>query len=114
MKIPAYIKDLMSRSEYEYDSLTSNENYAVGYTIRIEKSTHHQLASTFQKEIEHLTHWVNSQYKKLGGTYGECGYILSVPQKTHFKYRQYAIVTILDPVMKHIENYIPENKAKNA
>lgn len=109
MRIPKYIKDLISRAEYEYDSCANNENYAVGYTIRIEKSTCQQLVPTFQKEIEHLIHWVNNQYKKLGGTYGECGYILSVPNKTHFKYRQYAIVTILDPVMKHIENYISKS-----
>lgn len=114
MKIPTYIKDLMSRAEYEYDACASSENYAVGYTVRIEKSTRQQLASTFQKEIEHLIHWVNTRYKKLGGIYGECGYILSVPNKTQYKNRQYAVVTILDPVMKYIENYMPENQAKNA
>lgn len=108
MTIPKYVVDMMKRAEYNYDS-HSNPNYCVGYTIDIKKATPYQKIYTFQKEIDRLIAWANREYKKLGGTneFGEIAYVLSIPNKTTYLGEiQSATVTIYDPIMKHIEEFI--------
>lgn len=100
MKIPKYIIELMGRSKYEFDFCTKNENYAAGYTVRISKYSSFQKAETFNTEIERLKAWVDRQ---IGG---EC-VILDRPSETHYC-RQYAVVTVFDPVMRHLEKYMPD------
>lgn len=92
MKIPKYVIDIMSRSEFYLGG------YDPGYTIMIRKATAYTTANTFISELERLVRWAH----KHGAT---CSVILKVPPKTRHDW-QYAIVTITDPVMKHIENYI--------
>lgn len=99
MNIPKYIIDLMSRAKYEYDFHINNENYAVGYTIRIRKYSAYEKVDTFNAEIDRLKAWVDRQVE-------ETCFILDRPTKTHYV-NQVAIVTIFDPVMKYIEEYIP-------
>ena len=108
MNVPKYVIDLMSRAKYNYTA--SGEKYATGYTIDIAKYSHYEHAKTFRDEIERLVDWANKQYKKMGGEYGETAHILSVPKQTAYKYMQYATVTIYDPVMRHIEKYIGQEK----
>lgn len=97
IKIPKYVQDLISRSEYCYDTL---DGYCEpGYMIRIKKYSHYQQADTFNSEIDRLQKWVNKQPG------GECK-VLRVPVKTIHKHMQYATVIIYDPVMKCIENFI--------
>lgn len=102
MKIPKYIKELMNRAEYNYTA--QGEHYDVGYTVSIYKYSHQQTITTFIAEIEKLVKWVNREYRKIGGD--ECAYILEMPTKTEYKRRQYAVVTIYDPIMKRLEQYI--------
>lgn len=99
MKIPKYVKKLMSRAEYNYNLCGKNENAATGYTIEIAKYSPYETADTLRKEIDRLKKWVERQ----GG--GEM-IIISTPTHTVYKTMQYATVTIFDPVMKHIEQYI--------
>lgn len=97
MNVPNYVIDILDRAEYEYDSCTTNENYTAGYTISIEKNTCYTKVPTFEREITRLKNWV----ERNGGEM----YILRMPRETHYT-SQRAIVTIYDPVMQHIEQYI--------
>lgn len=100
MKIPKYVIELMKRSQYYYDRVSNEEDYAAGYTVAIAKATPYTHIKSFRNEIEHLQAWVNRQ------TGGDCR-IIHLPKKTHYC-NQLAIVTIFDPVMKHIEQYIQQ------
>lgn len=96
-RIPKYVIEIMSRATYNFTA--KGENYAAGYTIDIAKYSHYEYADTFKKEIENLVKWANSQCK-------ESAYILNVPKKTEHKCMQYATITIFDPIMQKIEQYI--------
>lgn len=103
MNIPKYVQDIMARSQYFFDfnyfDLNTQQNKcACGYTISIKKPTPYTHADTFNSEINRLKQWVERQN-------GGCCHILYVPNKTYHS-KQYAIVTIFDPVMQHIEKYI--------
>ena len=101
MKIPKYVQELMSRSEYEYDRFTKHENYSAGYTIRICKHSEYAYADTLKTEVERLCNWAN----RAAGI--ETAYILHTPTQTHHC-KQYAIITIFDPIMQKIEQFIPK------
>ena len=95
MKIPEYVKNLMERARYDYD--TSGEKCAVGYTIKIDKRTPYVKAETLRAEILQLAAWV----KRQGGEID----IHTLPSETRIDW-QPAIVTIYDPIMQHLEKYI--------
>lgn len=104
MTIPKYVQELMNRSSYVFSNskiMLDNINYAAGYTIRIQKRTEYAKADTLRSDVERLVKWANRE----AGF--ECAHILSVPTKTHY-HKQGAVVTIFDPVMQEIEQYIPE------
>lgn len=98
VRVPKYVLDILERSEFEFDRCKENENYSVGYTLRIRKQTKRTLISTFEKEIQKLKKWVENQEG------GEC-YILYIPSETHYCW-QYAVVTIYDPIMQRLEKYM--------
>ena len=103
MKIPKYVQDLMSRATYVFSNskiMLDNINYATGYTIRIEKHSEYAEAATLRKEVERLVKWAN----RVAGF--EIAHVLSVPDRTRH-HKQGAVVTIFDPVMQEIENFIP-------
>ena len=101
MNVPKYIQNLMNRARYDYD--TEDPEYAVGYTIKIDKRTCYVKAETHQAEIEKLAEWVKRQGGKIVVHY--------VPFSTRIGW-QPAIVTIYDPVMQHLEKYIPHKKLR--
>lgn len=104
VKIPVYVQDLMSRSRYAYDRCCNHEYYAPGYTIKIRKRSAYAKVDTLRKEVEQLVKWAN---RVTGVEDLEIAYILDVPTKTHYC-NQVAVVTIFDPVMQKIEQYIPQ------
>ncbi len=124
MKIPKYVQNILARSEYEYTFCTRNENYAPGYTIRIRKEVPYMTARVFEREVRRFAAWAQREFKR---TYcpgwkrtddwkGEEGWdpyriawVLSVPQKTRHDW-QYAVITIVDPIMKDIEEFIGKGK----
>lgn len=100
MNIPKYIiETLWGRAEYEWIYCKSSPNYAAGYTFRINEARPYQHAAALKKEVEKLCKWADRQ----GGP--GTSYVLKFPTETHFA-AKYAIVTIFDPVMQHIESYI--------
>lgn len=104
MKVPKYVQDILSRSKYEFYRCTDNEWYAPGYTIRISKSSDYGYAETLRAEVERLVKWAN----RVTGVDGlEIAFILDVPTETHHR-NQTAVVSIFDPVMHKIEQYIPQ------
>ena len=107
--IPKYIKDILSRSKYEFDYCTKDKHYAPGYTIRIRKRTTQTLIPTHEKQVKRFQLWVQKQYqKRYGGGNEPISHLLYIPTETHYR-DQYAIVTVYDPVMKDIENKIGGN-----
>lgn len=92
MNIPQYVKDMMERSRFVVGG------YDPGYTLMINKRTAYTTVRTLEKECERLVAWAI----KNGATLSK---IERMPIKTHHYY-QNAIVTIYDPVMKHLEEYI--------
>lgn len=104
MVIPKYVQEILCRSKYEFDRCTSREWYAPGYTIKIRKATPYTYASTFRAEIERLVKWAN---RAAGVEELEIAFILDVPTETHHC-DQAAVVSIFDPVMQKIEQYIPQ------
>jgi hypothetical protein len=90
----------MSRAKYNYSNRYSNNpNYAVGYTIEIHKRTAYAHVGTLKEEIEKLEKFViknNSELK-----------VLYMPTETHYN-DQHVTITIFDPIMKHLEQYIKQ------
>lgn len=99
MKIPKYVIDIMGRSRF---CLIGDPGYDPGYTIMVRKRTAYTTADTFVSELERLVKWA----KKNGATFSR---INKVPAKTRHEW-QYATVTIYDPVMLRIEDYIKEGE----
>ena len=97
MKIPKYVMDILSRSEF-YLAPTADP----GYTIMVRKRTAYTTVDTFVKELERLVQWAKRNGATLSG-------INKVPPKTRHDW-QYATVTIYDPVMVRIEEYIKEGR----
>lgn len=100
-RVPQYVIDLMERSRYEFDFYKNHPGYAAGYTITIKKRTHYSYATTLHNEVDRLCRWANKQGA------GTVAFILSMPTRTLHS-QQYAVVTIYDPVMQKIEQYIPK------
>lgn len=98
MIIPKYVQELMNRSSFV---LGSGEP---GYTIRINKSTPYTKIDTLKTEVGRLERWVKRMMPE--DTLGVPTMIInSIPRKTHYC-NQYAVVTIYDPIMQRIEQYI--------
>ena len=104
MEIPKYIQDIMERSGFVV-------GYGdPGYTIAIRKATPYTQVSTFKVEIERLEKWVKRMMPK--DDLGVPTMIINkIPKKTHYA-NQYAIVTIYDPIMKYLEEYIQDSELK--
>lgn len=99
MKIPKYVVELMSRARYEYDRCTKDPNYGAGYTISIPKSSEYQQIHILRAEVERLCKWANRAVP-------ETAFLLYIPTETHYT-KQSAVISIFDPVMQRIEQYIP-------
>lgn len=95
MKIPKYAQEMMQRARFDLDY--KHAGSAPGYTIRIEKATPYTRAATLKAECEKLAAWARRNYTEAE--------ILYCPDETHYC-RQYAVLTIYDPVMQQLEKYI--------
>lgn len=99
MIIPKYVEELMSRSAFVIGG------YDPGYTIAIEKKSDYSYVSTLMKEIKRLRNWVYKSGKYPEDFDAPPIVINKIPKQT-FHHKQYAVVTIYDPLMKYLENYI--------
>lgn len=101
MKIPAYIQNMMERSNFA-------RGYGdPGYTLEISKETRYTRIDTLRDEINRLVAWVERQVPHCDDSV-PTAVINSVPSKTHYCH-QHAVVTIYDPVMMYLERYIRDN-----
>ena len=105
-RVPKYVQELMKRAEYTYNP--RNSEYVPGYTIRIYKATDYGYVRTLNSEVERLQKWVERQMPHDDLDVPTC-IINYIPEQTHY-HPQWAVITIFDPVMKEIEQYIPERK----
>lgn len=101
IKVPKYVADLMSRSEFYFD-----DDFALpGFTLSVKKRTPYQNIKSFKKEIERLSSWIMRTCIALGMD-EECAektvVVHHIPDRTIYV-QQKAIITILDPIMKHLE-----------
>lgn len=99
--IPVYVREILSRSGFEFEYLTTHPEYVRGFTIYIRKRTPYTSARVFQQEIKRFCNWADRAAQK------PVSYILHTPEITHHC-DQFAHVTILDPVMMAIEDYIKQ------
>ena len=54
--------------------------------------------------------WANREYKRISNDETEIATLNEYEWKTSYKHKQYATVTIYDPIMRKIEKYIKEAK----
>ncbi len=96
--VPKYIENILSRSKF---ALGYGEP---GYTIEVEKESPYTKADALKHECEKLVAWVERQMPH--DEYSVPTAVINrMPAKTHYC-RQFAIVTVYDPVMRRIEQYI--------
>ena len=105
--IPNYIKDILSRSQFAMDSGRFMVGDDPGYTILVHKRTAKTMVYTLQAECERLEKWARRTWPDLDWENLPAVRIRRVPPRTH-NYDQFARVDIYDPVMKRIEELIPE------
>lgn len=107
MNTPKYIIDIMSRAKYA----TGYGDPA--YTIEIRKATPYTHVSTFEKEINRFVDYANNEWLKrlkANGWTPDEGFepiavINNVPKETHYR-NQYAVVTIGDPIMLDLDEWM--------
>ena len=101
MNVPKYAQQMIERAcfDRQYQNPKSNPCY----TIKIKKENPHTYASTLREECERLVKWARRNFAEAE--------ILECSTETHHC-GQVALVTITDTVMKHLERFIPETKAR--
>ena len=98
MTTPKYIQDIMSRAKFAI-------GYGdPGYTIEITKATPYTRVETLWTEIGRLEKWVKRVMPEDDWEIPTM-IINRLPKTTHYG-RQYAVVTIYDPVMRQLEKYM--------
>lgn len=93
METPKYIINALSRSSYYFGF-----NSCPGYTIKVCKHSPYAQVRSLKAEVTRIVAWVNRQV----GGHAE---LVSCPTETRYAY-QCAVITIFDPVMRHLEKYI--------
>lgn len=99
IKVPKFVQEMMSRSRF--DRSYTNPESNPGYTIWIRKATPYTKAITLRAECDRLVAWAKRNFADAE--------ILECPTNTHYC-NQAALVTITDPVMKKLEQFMPEMK----
>ena len=99
--MPKYVKEMMSRASFCF-----TQSFAIpGYTISIRKSTEYTSCQTLKQEVERLAKWVRKECNRRKLDFGMTMVVNSIPESTHYC-KQYAYVTIYDPIMMDLEKFI--------
>lgn len=96
--IPKFVRELLSRAEYAY-----SPDSEPGYSLKIHKRSIYANVSSLKKEVERFCAWADRNTPEGLNK----SVILCVPKQNHYT-DQIAIVTVYDPVMKKIEEFIKE------
>ena len=111
MKTPLYIQNLLSRCEWAVEAGRLPKGCDPGYTLLLHKRSAYALAKTLAKEADALKGWAEREMLKLCPYYDNDADPIAVvnhcPGETRYR-DQWAVITIWDPLMKHIEKFIPE------
>ena len=104
MNFPKYVQDILARSQWKlpWHMRGTREGF---YTFAIEKPSTYTTARVFQREVERFVAWANREAKRQTGIQQPVATIVSLPTVTRHR-DQYAVVKIVDPIMKQIEGYI--------
>jgi len=105
LTIPKYVENILSRSQWKAPYYMAGKYREGFYTFTILKETDYVTARVFQREVERFVAWANREAKKATGIQQPVATIISIPEKTRHA-EQYAVVKIVDPIMKQIEDHI--------
>lgn len=112
-RIPTYVKRMLKRASFAIYTDQFKKGWDPSYTIVIPKHSIYAEAATLRAEVERLEAWA---MRNVYGSFPtlrdmECPpvVVLSLPTETHHS-RQYAVVTIYDPVMQRVEHLIPRTE----
>ena len=103
--IPKYVENILARSQWKAPYYMAGKYREGFYTFTILKETNYTTARVFQREVERFVAWANREAKKATGIQQPVATIISTPKKTRHA-EQYAVVKIVDPIMKQIEDHI--------
>ena len=93
MKAPQYITTPLKRAEFYF-----GKDGVVGYSIKIFKHTRYEYAQTLRNRCSQIITWCNKQVP-------ESAEMVFCPKETH-NTNQFAVITIYDPLMLHLEKFI--------
>lgn len=93
MKTPQYIITPLKRAEFYF-----GKDGVVGYSIKIHKHTIYEYADTLLHRCGKIITWCN---KQIPGS----AEMVFCPKETHYR-DQFAVITIYDPLMLHLEQFI--------
>lgn len=93
MNTPQYIITPLKRAEFYF-----GKDCVPGYSIKIHKHTIYEYANTLRNRCSQIITWCN---KQIPGS----AEMVCCPKETHYR-DQYAVITIYDPVMLHLEQFI--------
>jgi hypothetical protein len=107
--IPTYVKRMLKRASFAIETSHFQKGWDPSYTIIIPKHSIYAQADTLKAEVERLQAWcIRAKYGSFP-TLGDLKFpgveVLHVPSETHYC-KQYAVVTIYDPVMQRVEHLI--------
>lgn len=97
--VPKFVQEILSRSEYAYGPESEP-----GYSLKIHKRSIYANVSSLKKEVERFCSWADRNTPEGLNK----SVILCVPKQNHYT-DQIAIVTVYDPVMRQIEEYIKDS-----
>ena len=114
MKVPKYVRDLVERGRLrpapldEQASMADvSENKGVyGYMFRFYRHSNNQRERVFEQEAERLVNWANREHAEAKIHYHKW-YSTKDHRKPYYK-RDYALLTITDPVAQKLEKLIAE------
>ena len=93
METPNYIKSSLQGAKFYF-----GKDCVAGYSIEIHKRTKYEYASTLLNRCNQIISWCNRQVEG-SAEMVRCPYITIYAD-------QFAVITIYDPVMLHLEKYI--------
>jgi len=104
--MPKYVECILARSQWEMPWYMKGVREGF-YTFAIGKASAYETTRVFRRDVERFIAWANREARK---SYGfskdyKVAYLVRIPEKTRHE-QQWAIVKIVDPIMKDIEGYI--------
>ena len=110
MKIPRYVYELVELGRLRTAPLDEQANSSIagqgeyGYMFRVYRKSNSQSGGVFVAEVERITAWARREYAE-SNIHTYRWYTDKEHRKPYYK-RDYALVTITDPVAQQLEKLI--------